>query len=187
MPKRNTLVATGRRKGFWNLLTFSMKGTVIRPAGTAAMDSTPSSLLGITRSRLKVGKKYHSGKISSGVAKGFAGSPVGVGCMTARPTIAAKVPAKKTTFFSHALFTVHTKNANREHVQEVIGPRWLTIIVVAHSLGQLRQEGSLSCSTYGSTLARSFGSDKSGFFITLFITTELERRSNALSAGSATT
>ena len=72
---RKTEVATGRRKGFWNLLMDSRKGTVMRPTGTAAMESTPRSLLGITRSALKVGKKYHSGRISRGVAKGSAGSP----------------------------------------------------------------------------------------------------------------
>jgi hypothetical protein len=32
-------------------------------------------LLGKTRNKLNVGKKYHSGKISNGVANGFAGSP----------------------------------------------------------------------------------------------------------------
>jgi hypothetical protein len=58
VPMKNTIMATGRRKGFWNLLIDSMKGTVMRPAGTAAMESTPSSLLGITRSMLNVGKKY---------------------------------------------------------------------------------------------------------------------------------
>ena len=70
----------------------SRKGTVMRPTGTAAMESTPRSLLGITRSALKVGKKYHSGRISRGVAKGSAGSPSWVGSMTARPTQTAMVP-----------------------------------------------------------------------------------------------
>ena len=41
-------IATGRLKGFWNLLILSMNGTVIKPAGTAAIDRTPNSLLGIT-------------------------------------------------------------------------------------------------------------------------------------------
>ena len=40
---------TGRLNGFWNLLTFSINGTVIKPIGTAAIDNTPKSLLGITR------------------------------------------------------------------------------------------------------------------------------------------
>ena len=48
------------------MLTLSIKGTVIKPTGTDAIDRTPSSLLGITLNKLKVGKKYHSGKISSG-------------------------------------------------------------------------------------------------------------------------
>ena len=52
-----------------------MKGTVIKPAGTAAIAITPSNLLGSTRNKLNVGKKYHSGKISKGVANGSAFSP----------------------------------------------------------------------------------------------------------------
>ena len=46
-----------------NLLTFSMKGTVNNPTGTAAIDNTPNNLFGNTRNKLNVGKKYHSGKI----------------------------------------------------------------------------------------------------------------------------
>jgi len=48
---------------------------VIKPTGTAAMDKTPISLFGMTLKALKVGKKYHSGRISRGVANGSAGSP----------------------------------------------------------------------------------------------------------------
>jgi len=62
----------------------SKNGTVIKPTGTAAMDKTPNNLFGITLNALKVGKKYHSGKISSGVANGSAGSPNCVGSMTAK-------------------------------------------------------------------------------------------------------
>ena len=69
-----------------------MNGTVINPAGTAAIDRTPKSLLGITLNKLKVGKKYHSGKISRGVANGSAFSPIGEGDNTARPIIQDKVP-----------------------------------------------------------------------------------------------
>ena len=58
------------------------KGTVIRPAGTAAIDKTPNNLLGITLRRLNVGKKYHSGRISRGVANGSAFSPKGDGDST---------------------------------------------------------------------------------------------------------
>jgi hypothetical protein len=53
-----------------------MNGTVSNPAGTAAIERTPNNLLGKTRNKLNVGKKYHSGKISNGVANGFAGSPI---------------------------------------------------------------------------------------------------------------
>ena len=91
-PKINNKLAIGRRNGFWNLLTFSMNGTVISPAGTAAMANTPNNLLGKTRNKLKVGKKYHSGKISNGVLKGSAGSPICVGAKTAKPVQHAKIP-----------------------------------------------------------------------------------------------
>ena len=74
------------------MLTLSIKGTVIKPTGTDAIDRTPSSLLGITLNKLNVGKKYHSGKISRGVANGSAFSPRGEGDRTAIPTIRAKVP-----------------------------------------------------------------------------------------------
>ena len=92
VPIRKTVVAMGLRNGFWNLLMFSINGTVISPAGTAAIDSTPISLFGMTLNRLNVGKKYHSGRISKGVAKGLAGSPITEGSRTASPTSQAIVP-----------------------------------------------------------------------------------------------
>ena len=92
VPTKKTVIATGRRKGFWNLLTFSINGTVNNPTGTAAIESTPSNLLGKTLNKLNVGKKYHSGKISSGVANGFAGSPKPDGSKTANPITQANVP-----------------------------------------------------------------------------------------------
>ena len=91
-PNIKTKLAIGRRNGFWNLFTFSINGIVINPAGTAAMANTPNNLLGSTRNKLKVGKKYHSGKISNGVLKGSAGSPNCVGAITANPIQQAKVP-----------------------------------------------------------------------------------------------
>ena len=57
VPAKNTNDASGRLNGFWNLFTFSIKGTVIKPRGTAAIEPTPNNLLGITRSKLNVGKK----------------------------------------------------------------------------------------------------------------------------------
>jgi hypothetical protein len=70
----------------------SINGTVIRPAGTAAIDKTPNNLLGITLRRLNVGKKYHSGRISRGVANGSAFSPRGDGDSTEIPITHANVP-----------------------------------------------------------------------------------------------
>jgi hypothetical protein len=63
-PKTKAKLAIGRRNGFWNLFTFSINGTVIKPNGTDAIAKTPNNLFGNTRNKLKVGKKYHSGKIS---------------------------------------------------------------------------------------------------------------------------
>lgn len=69
-----------------------MNGTVTKPTGTAAIANTPNSLFGNTRNKLNVGKKYHSGKISNGVAKGFAFSPKLEGSNIERPIKQANVP-----------------------------------------------------------------------------------------------
>ena len=95
-PTIKTKLAIGRRNGFWNLFTFSINGTVIKPAGTAAIAKTPNNLFGNTRNKLNVGKKYHSGKISNGVLKGSAGSPICVGDITAKPMQQANVPKIQT-------------------------------------------------------------------------------------------
>ena len=50
VPIKKTVVATGRRKGFWNLFTFSRKGTVNKPVGTETIKRTPNNLLGTVRS-----------------------------------------------------------------------------------------------------------------------------------------
>ena len=55
VPNRNTDIATGRRKGFWNLLKLSMKGISIKPRGTMVWRAIPSSLLGTTRRIWKTG------------------------------------------------------------------------------------------------------------------------------------
>ena len=91
-PRINVKLAIGRRNGFWNLFTFSINGTVIKPNGTAAIAKTPNNLFGNTRNKLNVGKKYHSGKISNGVLNGSAGSPNCVGANTANPTTHTSVP-----------------------------------------------------------------------------------------------
>jgi len=92
VPIKNTVEAIGLLNGFWNLLIFSINGTVINPAGTAAIANTPNNLFGNTLHKLKVGKKYHSGKISNGVAKGSAFSPKDDGSKTDKPITKAKVP-----------------------------------------------------------------------------------------------
>ena len=76
---------------YFDILTFSINGTVISPAGTAAIAKTPNSLFGNTLNRLKVGKKYHSGKISKGVENGLAFSPNADGSITAKPITITKV------------------------------------------------------------------------------------------------
>ena len=101
------IIATGLLNGFWKALKFSRYGTMAKPYGTATIDSTPSNLFGIIRNKLNVGKKYHSGKISNGVANGSAGSPNGVGSKTARPMqheIVAKIQIGKmySRSFGHA-------------------------------------------------------------------------------------
>ena len=60
--------------------------------GTYAIEMTPRSLFGITLSKLKVGKKYHSGQISKGFAKGSAFSPKGVGSRIPKPIQKEMVP-----------------------------------------------------------------------------------------------
>ena len=44
-PRIKAKLAIGRRNGFWNLLTFSINGTVINPTGTAAIANTPITYL----------------------------------------------------------------------------------------------------------------------------------------------
>lgn len=95
-PRINSKLEIGRRNGFANLLTFSINGIVTKPNGTAAIASTPNSLFGNTRNKLKVGKKYHSGKISKGVLNGSAGSPNCVGANTAKPITQLKIPKIQT-------------------------------------------------------------------------------------------
>lgn len=85
----NKHIAAGLLNGFWNLVVFSNKGVSIRIPGTDAIETTPMILEGSTLSRSNVAKKYHSGKISRGVAKGFAFSAIEYGCPTERPNVIA--------------------------------------------------------------------------------------------------
>lgn len=72
--------------------TESKVGTKNNITGTLAIPKTPNNLFGINRNKLKVGKKYHSGKISKGVAKGSAASPIKAGSSTDNPIYKLKVP-----------------------------------------------------------------------------------------------
>ena len=65
-------MAAGLLKGFWNFVVFSNNGTNSIIPGKDAIEITPMIFEGKTLRRSKLAKKYHSGKISSGVAKGFA-------------------------------------------------------------------------------------------------------------------
>jgi len=60
------LTRSNNKEGFWYVFTFSPKGM---------MNKTPTkNSIDKIRKRLNVGKRYHSGRISNGVAKGVAGS-----------------------------------------------------------------------------------------------------------------
>ena len=93
VPKRKTDIATGLLKGFENLFTFSIKGKIINPSGIKVCRAIPSNLFGTTLSIWKTGYKYHSGRISRGVANGLALSPNIAGSKTASPTTQAIVPS----------------------------------------------------------------------------------------------
>ena len=72
----NRHIAAGLLNGFWNLVVFSKRGVKIKIPGSDAIEITPIILEGSTRSRSKLARKYHSGRISSGVAKGLAFSAI---------------------------------------------------------------------------------------------------------------
>ena len=69
-----------------------MNGVASNAVGTYNIDITPKYLSGSIRSRLNVGKKYHSGKISKGVANGFACYLMLMGSPAANPIVTAKDP-----------------------------------------------------------------------------------------------
>jgi hypothetical protein len=93
---RKIEVMIGRIIGFWYLERFSRNGIAMRITGMESRDKMPRNLLGKIRSKCRVGKKYHSGRISYGVAKGFAGEPKLRGSVIARPSIQESRP-KMTT------------------------------------------------------------------------------------------
>lgn len=92
----NKHIAAGLLNGFWNFVVFSNSGTNSMIPGSEAMEITPMIFEGRTLNRSKLAKKYHSGKISSGVAKGFAFSATLYGWPTDRPNVMA-IDSKITT------------------------------------------------------------------------------------------
>ena len=104
----------------------SKNGTVIKPTGTAAMDKTPNNLFGMTLNALKVGKKYHSGKISNGVANGS--------------------PARRAGRFHNRQGDTQrdgTQDDDRENVQQIVRPRRFTVVVVTHTLHELSSQNQV--------------------------------------------
>ena len=77
--KINKHIAAGLLNGFWNFVVFSNKGTNSRIPGRDAIEMTPMIFEGKTLNRSKLARKYHSGKISKGVANGFAFSAIAYG------------------------------------------------------------------------------------------------------------
>ena len=84
--------ATGLLKGFWYLFTFSPKGIMNKTADKNSIDKIPIHLSDKIRNRLNVGKRYHSGRISNGVAKGVAGSIIRKGEQAANPNMSWRIP-----------------------------------------------------------------------------------------------
>jgi len=63
-----------------------MNGTIsTKIMGKLTIDNTPMTWEDNTRSKLKVGRKYHSSNISSGVEKASAGSSNPYGEVTGKP------------------------------------------------------------------------------------------------------
>ena len=60
--------ATGLLKGFWYLFVFSPKGRRNKIVAKNSIDKIPIHFSDKIRNRWNVGKRYHSGRISNGVA-----------------------------------------------------------------------------------------------------------------------
>ena len=72
--------------------TFSPKAIANRIVGTNTIDKIPIHLSDKIRNKLNVGKRYHSGRISNGVAKGLARILILKGSCIARPNIEDLIP-----------------------------------------------------------------------------------------------
>jgi len=64
VPIKNMVVATRQRNGFWNLLTFSIKGSIYNPTGTGTIKRMLNNLLSTVVSTGNTQTEYHSGNIS---------------------------------------------------------------------------------------------------------------------------
>lgn len=82
----------GLLKGFWYLLRFSPKGRLIKTPGKENIDKIPIHLSDKIRNKLNVGKRYHSGRISNGVAKGVAFSIIPKASWIANPNMLELIP-----------------------------------------------------------------------------------------------
>jgi len=83
---KKLVIDIGFRDRLQYTFRISMNGTIsAKIMGKLIIDNTPMTLEGNTRSKLKVGRKYHSGNISEGVEKASAGSPNPYGEATAKP------------------------------------------------------------------------------------------------------
>ena len=71
---------------------FSPNGVANITNGKYTCNETPMNLSESIRNKLKVGKKYHSGSISIGVANGFACSLTFKGSCRASPNIVDVIP-----------------------------------------------------------------------------------------------
>jgi len=122
VPIINNVVATGRRNGFWNLLTFSRKGITSKPKGIEAIAMT--RLLGTVR---RIGRRDTSTTLAEfqGGCRDLLVPQTWQG-LRPRTTIHAPVPRITTG-------KMYSKSLG-----------WFPIIIVTHALGKFsRNIGSL--------------------------------------------
>ena len=84
----------GLRIGFWYVDRFSSKGITNKTMPIARTDKIPMNLSYSIRSRLNVANRYHSGNISNGVEKGWAGFLIFKGSHIANPNVHELIPKR---------------------------------------------------------------------------------------------